>query len=166
MLHRVTFLPFLEYIYDWISLINFSFLLQQLNIGNVFYFNTKIRYMQTLAKLIHKTYASYLPTAFPAHYYGMPNGKILLVFSRFYEVDFGDSGLEFVIAEHQDFVYDYEKEQVIPKLRSWNTTPVFAEQVDYPRAKIDIIDINREMQSYGQALVYLNNEAKKMQQIA
>lgn len=120
--------------------------------------------MKPLAKLIHKTYASYLPTAFPAHYYGMPNGKIFCVFSRFYEVTFGKSGLEFVFAEHKDFSYDYEKETIMPAQRKLKKSPVFSEQVDFPRAKIDVFSIKREMQSYGEAQVFLNSEANKMQQ--
>lgn len=122
--------------------------------------------MKTLAKLVHKTSASYLPTAFPAHYYGMPNGKILLVFSRFYEVAFGKSGLEFVFAEHKDFSYDYEKETILPAQRRRKKATVFAEQVDYPRAKINVLSVSRELRSYGEAQVFLNNEASKMKQMA
>lgn len=122
--------------------------------------------MKTLAKLVHKTSASYLPTAFPAHYYGMPNGKIFLVFSRFYEIAFGKSGLEFVFAEHKDFSYDYEKETIMPARRKRKKSPVFAEQVDFPRAKINVLSISRELRSYGEAQVFLNNEASKMKQMA
>lgn len=122
--------------------------------------------MKPLAKLIHRTYASYLPTAFPAHYYGMPNGKIFLVFSRFYDEAFGKSGLEFVFAEHKDFSYDYEKETIMSSRRKLTKSPVFAEQVDYPRAKINVLSIRRELKSYGEAQIFLNNEASKMQQPA
>lgn len=126
----------------------------------------KLSCMKPLAKLIHRTYASYLPTAFPAHYYGMPNGKILLVFSRFYEASFGDTGLEFIIAEHKDFSYDYEKETIQATTNKLNKTQVFEEQVDFPRAKIDVISISRKLKSYGEAQIFLNNEASRMQQLA
>jgi hypothetical protein len=122
--------------------------------------------MKPFAKLVHKTSASYLPTAFPAHYYGMPNGKIFLVYSRFYEVAFGQSGLEFVFAEHKDFSYDYENEKIVPARRKLKESPVFAEQVDFPQAKINVLSINRELQSYGEAQVFLNKEASKMRQLA
>lgn len=122
--------------------------------------------MKSIAKLIHRTYASYLPTAFPAHYYGMPNGKIFLVFSRFYELSYGKTGLEFVFAEHKDYSYDYATETIIPQKHKEIKSPVFAEEVDNPKSKINILTVSRKLKSYGEAQVYLNNEAEKMKQLA
>ena len=118
------------------------------------------------AKLIHRTYASYLPTSFPAHYYGMPNGKIFLVFSRFYEADYGDSGLEFVFAEHKEFYYNYENETIIPAGQNSHQSNVFAEQVDAPSIKINIFNVTREINSYGEAQIFLNQQAGAMMQTA
>ena len=118
--------------------------------------------MQTLAKLIHRTYASYLPTAFPAHYYGMPNGRIYVIYSRFYEIRFGGSGLEFVFAVHKEFKYDYEKEIIIPKKNFMIKMPVFAEQVDKPDLKFNIVKICRGLNSYGEAIKLLNAEAQEI----
>ncbi|WP_297091561.1 hypothetical protein [uncultured Draconibacterium sp.] len=118
--------------------------------------------MKALAKLIHRTPASYLPTVFPAHYYGMPNGKIYLVFSRFYELAFGQSGIEFVFAEHQDYSYNYETEEIIPSRNSTAKNKVFAEQVDHPNSRFYIFSTKRNLQSYGQAQTFLNQEAMKM----
>lgn len=118
--------------------------------------------MQTLAKLIHKANASYLPIAFPALYYGMPNGKIYVVYSRFYEIKFGGSGLEFVFAIHKEFKYDYEKEVILPRKKFSFQTPVFSELVDRPDTKINIVKICRGLNSYGEAINLLNNEAREM----
>lgn len=115
--------------------------------------------MQSIAKLIHRTYASYLPTAFPAHYYGMPNGKIYVVFSRFYEIKFGGSGLEFVFAIHKEFKYNYEKDIIIPKKKFNIKTPVFAELLDKPDLKINVVKVCRDLNSYGEAINLLNKEA-------
>ena len=117
--------------------------------------------MKSIAKLIHKTYASYLPTAFPAHYYGMPNGKIYVLFSRFYEIKFGGSGLEFVFAIHKEFKYDYEKEIIIPKKKFMIKTPVFAEWLDKPDLKINVVKVCRDLNSYGEAINLLNKKKKK-----
>jgi hypothetical protein len=117
--------------------------------------------MQSIAKLIHRTYASYLPTAFPAHYYGMPNGKIYVVFSRFYEIKFGGSGLEFVFAIHKEFKYDYEKDIIIPKKKFSIKTPVFAELLDKPDLKINVVKVCRDLNSYGEAINLLNKEAQE-----
>ena len=118
--------------------------------------------MQTLAKLIHRTYASYLPTAFPAHYYGMPNGRIYVIYSRFYEIRFGGSGLEFVFAVHKEFKYDYEKEIIIPKKKFMIKMPVFAEQVDKPDLQFNIVKICRGLNSYGEAINLLNKDAQEI----
>ena len=118
--------------------------------------------MKPLAKLIHQTPASYLPTAFPAHYYGMPNGKIYLVFSRFYELAFGESGLEFVFAEHRDYLYNYETDEIIPRRNRKSRLKVFTEEVDHPNLRINIFTTKRNLQSYGQAQAYLNDEALRM----
>jgi len=122
----------------------------------------KVREMKPLAKLLHKTYASYLPTAFPAHYYGMPNGQIYLVFSRFFEIKFGGSGLEFIFAVHREFTFDYENEVIIPTGKLKNQFPVFAESLDKPNQKIDILKIRRGLNSYGEAFNLLNQEAREM----
>lgn len=129
-------------------------------------YNLKHEHMKPLAKLIHRTHASYLPTAFPAHYYGMPNGKIYLVFSRFYDSDIGNSGIEFVFAEHKDFSYDYEKETIRARRRTNKSLPIFAEYVDNPDTRITVFTIERNLNSYGEAQRFLNREAEKMQQYA
>jgi hypothetical protein len=121
--------------------------------------------MQNVAKLIHRTYASYLPTAFPAHYYGMPNGKIYIIYSRFYEIRFSGSGLEFVFAVHKEFKYDYENEIVMPRKKFNIRTPVFAEQVDKPDLKINIVKICRGLNSYSEAFNLLNSEAQKLYRV-
>ena len=118
--------------------------------------------MDTYVKLIHKTPVSYLPTAFPAHYYGLPNGKIYVVYSRFYDGDFGESGLEFIFAEHKEFFYDYHHEKIFSTSAVGNN-PAFAETLDKPNPLLNIIHIKRDLKSYGEALLYLNREAMKIE---
>nr|WP_320023237.1 hypothetical protein [uncultured Draconibacterium sp.] len=118
--------------------------------------------MKALAKIIHQTPASYLPTAFPAHYYGMPNGSIYIVFSRFYDLAIGQSGIEFVFAEHADYSYNYETGEIIPTRNVLQKVKVFSEEVDHPDLKINIFTTKRNLQSYGQAQAFLNDEAMRM----
>ena len=118
--------------------------------------------MKKLAKLIYQTYVTYLPTAFSAQYYGMPNGKIYLVFSRHYKVAYEKSGLEFVFAEHQDYSFDYESETILPSNKPQKRTRVFAEHMDAPKSKFNIFSTNRELRSYGEAFTFLNRQASKM----
>lgn len=118
--------------------------------------------MKTLAKLVYKTCTTYLPTAFPAHYYGMPNGKIYLVFSRFYKLAFGQTGLEFVFAEHKDYFFDYERETIIPSSENETNSPIYSEHIDNPDSKFNIFSISRKLRSYADAQNFLNAVANKM----
>jgi hypothetical protein len=118
--------------------------------------------MEQVAKLIHKTDMTYLPTAFPAHFYGMPDGKIYIVFSRFYKVNFSETGLEFIFAEHKEFAYDYELEKILPSKKGFRKIPIFAETIDKPNPEIKILKIDRSLNSYGEAFIYLNSTAQEM----
>lgn len=118
--------------------------------------------MALRAKLIHKTHTTYLPTPFPVHYYGMPNGKIYLVFSRFYEVDYGKCGLEFVFAVHSEFTFNYEKEELNSNYDNVYRTPIYSEMIDKPEPKIKTVKIYRNLNSYGEAQAMLNQKALHM----
>lgn len=121
--------------------------------------------MEAFAKLIHRTNVSYLPTLFPVHYYGMPNGKIFVVFSRFYEVKFGGSGLEFIFALHKDYAFDYEKEVIIKSKKiTAGSKMIFPELLDHPDMKIVVVKVSRGINSYGQALASLHKLAEEMKQ--
>lgn len=121
--------------------------------------------MDTFAKLIHRTNVSYLPTLFPVHFYGMPNGNIFVVFSRYYEVRFGGSGLEFIFALHKDFSFDYENDRIVRnKKLNDESNSVFPELLDFPDMKIVIVKISRGVNSYGQALNVLHKLAEEMKQ--
>lgn len=122
--------------------------------------------MKSFAKLIHKTHLSYIPTAFSAQYYGMPNGRIYLVYSRSYHVNYGKSGMEFVFAVHKEFYYNYEMETLISADNSSNSNTLFVESIDKPDSKIHIFKIQRNMNSFGEAQILLNQKAQKMKSYA
>lgn len=112
--------------------------------------------MRTLAKLIHKTCATYLPTTFPAHYYGMPSGRIYLVFSRMNRIPSGRSFPEFVFAVHDEFRYDYENEKIRPVNQLHENKWLYSESVDKPNPRIRILKIKQNLKSYAEAITFLN----------
>jgi len=116
--------------------------------------------METFAKLIHKSHFTYLPTNFPVQYYGLPDGKVYILFSRLYEIKFQRSGIEFVIAEHLEFSYNYDEGKLIMHGNPDSKKPVYAELVDKPNPKIKILNVNRGINSFAEAFVQLNNKAK------
>jgi hypothetical protein len=63
-------------------------------------------------KLIYKAMGNehYFPTPYPAYYYGIPDNKVYVIYASHYEISSGKVGSEFVIAELEEFSYNYEKE--------------------------------------------------------
>jgi hypothetical protein len=51
--------------------------------------------MECFAKLIYKSHMTYIPTNLPVQFYGLPDGKVYLIYARFYDIKFGKSGLVF-----------------------------------------------------------------------
>jgi hypothetical protein len=66
-------------------------------------------------KLIYKAKGDehYFPTPHPAYYYGMPDNKVYVIYSIHFEIPGGKVGSEFVIAELEEFSYNYEKETLL-----------------------------------------------------
>ncbi len=116
--------------------------------------------MESFAKLIHRTHTTYLPTKFPAQFYGLPDGKVYIIYPRFYEIKFQRSGLEFVLAEHLEFSYDYKEEKLFIRGNLKNQKSVYPELVDKPNPKFKIIKVNREFNSFAEAVENLNNKAR------
>jgi hypothetical protein len=116
--------------------------------------------MEIFAKLIHKSFVTYLPTEFPVQFYGLPDGKVYIIYSRFFEIKYQRSGLEFILAEHLEFSYNYAEEKLISTGNQDNKKPVYSELVDKPNPKIKILKVNREFNSFAEAFVQLNKKAK------
>jgi len=116
--------------------------------------------MENFAKLIHKSHITYLPTNFPVQFYGLPDGKVYILFARLYEIKFQRSGLEFVTAEHLEFSYNYKEEKLISHGILDSKKSVYSELVDKPNPKIKILKVNREFNSFAEAFVQLNEKAK------
>jgi hypothetical protein len=55
----------------------------------------------------------FFPTPYPAYYYGMPDNKVYVIYSNHYEIQSGKVGSEFIIAELEEFTYDFEKETLL-----------------------------------------------------
>lgn len=116
--------------------------------------------MENFAKLIHKSHITYLPTNLPVQFYGLPDGKVYIIYARFYEIKFQRSGVEFVTAEHLEFLYNYTEEKLTTPGNHDSKKTVYPELVDKPNPKIKIIKVNREFNSFAEAFVELNKKAR------
>lgn len=119
--------------------------------------------MVPVAKLIFKASVSYLPTKFPVQYYGLPDGRVHLIYARFYNLGIGKSGIEYVFALHKEFLFDYENEKLLPATGETNGNKLFNECVDKPDQKIKIYKIYKKLNSFAEARNKLNEEAQKIE---
>jgi len=113
-----------------------------------------------IAKLIHKSYITFLRTQYPVHFYGLPDNRIYLFYAQPCESDSWETRVEFVFAVHKDFSYNYSEERIIPK--AVFRAPVYNEMVDNPDPNIEITEICRDVKSYTQAVAHLNQLADQL----
>ncbi len=118
--------------------------------------------MKSFVKLIYRSNVSYFPSKLPVQFYGLPDGKVYVVYARFYEIQYDRTYLEFVFAEHKEFSYDYENERLIPHDGSAGKYPVYNEIVDKPDPKIEIVKTYRDINSFAEAYNHLNKKAQNI----
>lgn len=118
--------------------------------------------MEKLVKLIYRSNMTYLPTKLPVQFYGLPDGKVYLIYARFYEIEYDRTYLEYVIAEHKEFSYDYHNEKLIPRGITKTGAPVYSETVDKPEPKFKILEIYRNVSSFAEAYNQLNKRAHQI----
>jgi hypothetical protein len=118
--------------------------------------------MEQLAKLIYKTQSTNLPTTMPAYYYGMPNGKVYVVYARFYEIGFDKTALEFVLAVHKEFTFNYATSELYSLAFGEILPSVLYRMIDKAEPKIKIKKVYRKINSYEEVVEKLNKRALKM----
>lgn len=116
--------------------------------------------MKSFAKLIHQSYMTYFPTRLPVQFYGLPDGKVYIVYARFYQIKNDRTDLEYVLAVHDDFSYDFETMRLIPV--NSNRAPIYNEMVDNPDPNFTILEVRRDIDSYHKAIEQLKKRAEKL----
>ena len=118
--------------------------------------------MKTKAVLIYKSYMTYFPTALPVYIYGMPDSSIYIIYTRFYEKNLNNSGLEFVFAELEDFRIDFESGQLFLRKYIKISLSDFKEKIDKPDPRLRILKVLRNIESFSDAQAFINKLASKM----
>ena len=121
--------------------------------------------MESFARLIHKSFMTYMPTRLPVQFYGLPDGKVYVIYARFYEVGFDKSGVEYVFGIHEEFLFDYENEKLYMANDRQKKNLIFYHQVDKPNPKIKVDKVYRGLNSFGEALIQLNKKAQQLNDI-
>ena len=115
--------------------------------------------MEYYAKIIHKAQINYLPTNFPVHFYGMPNGKVFFVYARSTGIK---CATEYVFAEHMEFSYDYAIDKLILYMNEEAVIAMNNELVDKPNPEFKIFKIFKKICSYTEAFYKLNRMAQEI----
>lgn len=118
--------------------------------------------MKAHAILLYKSYMTYFTTSLPVYFYGLPDNKIYSIYARFYEIDFNNSGLEFVFAEQEDFTINYETGQICTREFVKIDLSGFKEIVDRPDPRLKILKVLRNLETYSDAQTILNQLAAAM----
>jgi hypothetical protein len=111
------------------------------------------------AKLLYRSNMTYLPSNLPVQYYGLPDGKVHIVYGRFYDAGYGKSGVEYVFAVHREFSYNYNLEKIVPKDFSAFNFPFDNSILDNQNPKINIVNVTRNIHSLSDAFNLLNEKA-------
>lgn len=119
--------------------------------------------MKSKPILIFKSYLTGFPTALPASVYAMPDGTIYLVYTRFYEKDFSNTGLEYVFAGLEAFSIHFETGQLFASDLSPISLDELKLMLSNNELKLKIIKVSRKINSNDEALPVLNKLAAKMQ---
>lgn len=112
--------------------------------------------------LIFKSYLTGFPTALPASVYAMPDGTIYMIYTRFYEKDFTNTGLEYVFAGLDDFSIHFESGQLFASDLSPISLDELKRMLNNSELKLKITKVSRQIDSTEEALPVLNKLAAKM----
>ena len=117
--------------------------------------------MESSYRLLYKSGNTHLQTSLPVYFYGLPDGRIYLIYARFYEINFSKSGLEFVFATLEDYSYDHELGQIISGYKKINL-PTFTENIEKKDFQIKIVKSYRNITSFIEAQKKLSKKAGNM----
>jgi hypothetical protein len=68
--------------------------------------------MKLQTRLIYKSQYTCFQTSLPVYFYGLSNGKVVVLFASS-KTDFAyDTTIKWILAEHFDFMYDFETNEI------------------------------------------------------
>lgn len=118
--------------------------------------------MKYKAHLIYKSVNTCFHTKLPVYFYGMPNGKMVVLFTQ-NNSDFPfNTTIKWVVAEHNDFSYKFESGQIITNDTQRVDIDEFMELADNLEQSIKTIATYGSFSSNSEALNYFNINADTM----
>jgi hypothetical protein len=118
--------------------------------------------MKFKTHLIYKSVNTCFHTKLPVYFYGMPNGKMVVLFTQ-NNGDFPfDTTIKWVLAEHSDFSYNFVSGHILTNGQQKVDIDEFMELADNLEQRIKIIATFGSFYSNSEALNYFNINADNM----
>lgn len=118
--------------------------------------------MKGKARLLYKSYNSCFQTSLPVYFYGMPGGKMMVLFSRKKEDFYLKRNFEWVLAVHLDFWFDYDAGVIMDFKNREVGLEEFMELTDKLEQRINPVKIFGSFSGSGDALQFINENTFHM----
>ncbi|MBN2635951.1 MAG: hypothetical protein JXR61_06755 [Prolixibacteraceae bacterium] len=118
--------------------------------------------MKGKARLIYKSFNTCFRTFLPVYFYGMPNAKMIVLFTREKADSLLHKEIEWVVASHLDFWYDYESDTIFDFKNRELDFEEFIEYVDKLEQRIRHLKSFGHFSNYKEAQQFYNGHASKM----
>lgn len=118
--------------------------------------------MKDNARLIYKTNNTCFPRFLPVYFYGLPNEEMLILYAREKENSVVRLSLEWVVAAHLDFHYDYESDAILDSENQVYDFVEFIEYIDQMEQRVKLLQTFGSFYTQTEAEQFYNSNASKM----
>jgi len=118
--------------------------------------------MSTKSRLLYKSENTCFQTFLPVNFYGMPDGRVLVCYTRFSSESPHDTAQEWILALHADFTYDYETDTIYTLETQEIGVEEFMEFADTLEQRVKPLRKFGKFYSNTEAQQYFNLNARQM----
>ena len=118
--------------------------------------------MKTKTHLIYKSLNTCFQTYLPVYFYGINDGRMIVLFTRFKSNNPLDTTQEWVLAMHCDFSYDYELDIILTNSLEEVGIEEFMDLADDLEQRIKTLKTIGEFMSNAEAQKYFNINSSQM----
>lgn len=118
--------------------------------------------MKFKSQLIYQSTCTCFNTKLPVYFYGLNNGKIAILFAC-NKTDFAfDTALKWILAEHEDFSYDYESNTIFTNGDEEVGMAEFMDLADNLEQRVKIMATFGNFKTHADAQHYFNQNVYNM----
>ncbi len=118
--------------------------------------------MKVNSKLIYQSDNTCFQTFLPVYFYGMPDGKMLVVFTRFKNENPLDTMQEWIVAQHLDYYYDFSTDKIISSGNQEIDINEFMDLADNLEQRIRPLEWFGSFYTNHEAQIYFNQNKNLM----